>query len=591
MTPKRIFDILAFQAKSNPIDKCLSMKKNGDWEATSTLEFLEAANQISSALLELGVKPQDKIALITTSNRTEWSIFDMGILQLGGVTVPIYPTISSSDYEYILNHSESTYCIVSDEEIYLKLSSIKDKLKKLKGIYSFEEIKGCKHWSELLQIGKKTLNEEKLDKVKSSVNSEDLATIIYTSGTTGVPKGVMLNHSNIVSNVISASKKIPLNINSSCTLSFLPVCHIFERTFVYLYIYNSLEVYFAESLETIPENLKEVKPHFITAVPRLLEKIYGKFYEKGDALKGYKKIIFKWAIKIAEVYEPDNSNGFWYKQKLKIAQKLVLNKWKAALGDNIKLIASGSAPLQTRLIRLFSAAKMPIVEGYGLTETSPVLSFNDIRNNDLKIGTVGKSIEGVEIKIAEDGEILCKGPNIMVGYYKNDKLTSEVMSGDFFHTGDIGTLDSEGFLKITDRKKQMFKTSGGKYIAPQVIENQLKKSLLIEQIMVIGEGEKMPAALIQPNFDQSRLWFKENGVSFEDTQAGICQNKELIQQITDEIRVHDDKFGSWESVKVIKLTPDVWSVDQGHLTPTMKVKRKAVLDKYQPLVDEIYKYF
>ena len=588
MKLKRIFDILANQVEQNPIEKCLSMKKNGIWEFTSTQEFLKKANQITSAFLELGIKSQDKIALITTANRTEWSIFDMGILQFGGVTVPLYPTISSADYEYILNHSESTYCVVSDEEIYHKVSSIKNKVKGLKDIYSFERIDNCKHWSELLSLGKKTLNEKKLEEVKSNVSPKDLATIIYTSGTTGIPKGVMLNHHNIVSNVLSASIKIPLNIDSSCTLSFLPVCHIFERTFVYLYIHNSLEVYFAESLESIPKNLKEIKPHFITAVPRLLEKIYDKFYEKGNSLKGYKKMIFKWAIMIAEEYDTAGKKGDWYKLMLNLAQKLVLNKWKDALGGNIKLIASGSAPLQTRLIRLFTAAKMPIVEGYGLTETSPVLTFNDIRNNELKIGTVGKPIQGIEIKIAEDGEILCKGPNIMKGYYKDPELTKEVMNGEFFHTGDIGIIDDDGFLKITDRKKQMFKTSGGKYIAPQVIENQLKQSILIDQVMVVGEGQKMPAALIQPNFDQARLWFKKSAITYENSLVGICENKSLIEEITREIKNHDKNFGSWECVKAIKLTPEIWSIEGGHLTPTMKVRRKAVSLKYQSLIKEIY---
>ena len=305
-------------------------------------------------------------------------------------------------------------------------------------------------------------------------------------------------------------------------------------------------------------------------------------------MKGYKKIIFKWAIKIAEQYDPDSKNGNWYKLKLNLVQKLVLNKWKDALGGDIKLIASGSAPLQTRLIRLFTAAKMPIVEGYGLTETSPVLTFNDIRNNELKIGTVGKPIQGVEIKIAEDGEILCKGPNIMKGYYKDPELTENAMSGEFFHTGDIGIIDDDGFLKITDRKKQIFKTSGGKYIAPQVIENQLKQSILIDQVMVVGEGQKMPAALIQPNFYQARLWFKKNAITFENSMTGICENKSLIEEITREINTHDKNFGSWESVKAIKLTPEIWSIEEGHLTPTMKVKRKVVTNKYQSLIKEIY---
>ncbi len=588
MTPSRIFDILSIQVESHPLEKCLSDKRNGCWESISTQKFFESVNYVSAALIEMGVKPHDKIALISTTNRSEWSILDMSILQVGAISVPLYPNISSNDYKYILNHSESILCFVSDREIYDKVFSVKSEINEVSEIYSFDKIEGCKNWIELLEKGKKTFNKAKLDKVKSNVESDSIATIIYTSGTTGVPKGVMLSHGNIVSNVISATKRFPFENRNQTALSFLPICHIFERTFIYGYLHNSISVYFAESLESISDNLKEVKPNFMTAVPRLLEKVYDKIYAKGNDLIGLKKILFYWSVKIGLRYDPNEKYNFVYKIKHWIAYKLVLSKWKMALGGNLEIICSGSAPLQSRLARVFSAAGMTIAEAYGLTETSPAISVNDLRNGGLKIGTVGKIIDGVEVVIADDGEILCKGPNVMKGYYKDPEQTSAVMEGDYFKTGDIGTLDDEGFLKITDRKKQMFKTSGGKYIAPQVIENQLKQSNLIEQIMVVGEGKNMPSALVQPSFEQSKIWLKEQGFNLGDDLESMCKNKVLLEKIIEEIRLHDHKFGKWEQVKTIRLTPEIWSVEAGHLTPTMKVKRKIVLDKFQYLVDEIY---
>ena len=586
MTPSRIFDILSIQAESYPLKKCLSDKRKGYWESISTQNFFESVNHVSSALIKMGVKPQDKIALISTTNRSEWSILDMSILQVGAVSVPLYPNISSNDYKYILNHSESILCFVSDRQIYDKVFSVKSEINKLSEIYSFDKIEGCKNWIELLEKGKKTFNKAKLEKVKSNVESDSIATIIYTSGTTGVPKGVMLSHGNIVSNVISATKRFPFEKRNQTALSFLPICHIFERTFIYGYLHNSISIYFAESLESISDNLKEVKPNFMTAVPRLLEKVYDKIYAKGNDLKGLKKILFYWSVKIGLKYDPNEKYNFIYKIKHWIAYKLVLSKWKMALGGNLEIICSGSAPLQSRLTRVFSAAGMTIAEAYGLTETSPAISVNDIRDGGLKIGTVGKIIDGVEVVIAADGEVLCKGPNVMKGYYKDPDQTSAVMEGDYFKTGDIGTLDDEGFLKITDRKKQMFKTSGGKYIAPQVIENQLKQSNLIEQIMVVGEGKNMPSALVQPSFEQSKTWLKAQGFNFVDDLESLCKNKALLEKIIEEIRLHDHKFGKWERVKTIRLTPEIWSVEAGHLTPTMKVKRKIVLDKFQYFVDE-----
>ena len=586
--PTRIFDFLSYQLKQCSLDRALNTKYNGEWKSTSTADYASSADLMSAAFLNLKIKPQDKIAMISSNNRSEWCIVDVGILQAGAVNVPIYPTISQNDYEYILNHSESKYCFVSDQEVYDKVMAIKKNVKNLIEIYSFDDIPGCKNWTELLTLGGNNLNEELLNKTKDAVKSEALATIIYTSGTTGIPKGVMLSHQNVVSNVLSASKRLPLEIGKSTALSFLPICHIFERVILYIYLYNGIKVYFAESIETIPDDLRDVKPEVMTAVPRLLEKVYDKIYAKGEDLTGIKKKLFYWAVEIGLQFEPYAQNGFWYEIKLKIAKKLILSKWQEALGGNLKLIASGSAALQPRLARVFSAAGMILVEGYGLTETSPVISVNDLRKGGFRIGSVGKVIDGVTVKIAEDDEILCKGPNVMMGYYKEIEKTKEVMSGDFFHTGDIGMIDDDGFLKITDRKKEMFKTSGGKYIAPQVIENEMKQSLFIEQIMVIGEGQKMPAALIQPNFDHIKNWFAQNGIAAEDDLVSICKNQSLLDEIQKEIDIHNQRFGKWEQIKKFELTPKMWSVENEFLTPTMKVKRNTLKTYYKDLITKIY---
>jgi len=587
MTPTRLFEFIEYQYEHAPLEKSFTTKYNGKWGSLSTENFISQSRAISRALVGLGIKAGDKIAMISSNNRSEWSVIDVGLLTLGAVNIPIYPTISSKDYEYILNHSESIYCFVSDQEVYDKVKSIQKNVKSLKKVYSFDKIKGCPHWSELLDEGSKMDNDNTVTKMKNQVKSEDLATIIYTSGTTGVPKGVMLSHNNVVSNVVSASKRLPLTIGQASALSFLPVCHIFERVILYIYMFNSVSVYFAESIETIADNLKEIKPNVMTAVPRLLEKVYDKIYARGGELTGIKKSLFYWAVDLGLQYNPYGQNGAWYEFKLKIAKKLILSKWQEALGGNLELICSGSAPLQSRLARVFTAAGMTLVEGYGLTETSPVISVCDMRENKFKIGSVGKVIDGVEVKIAEDGEILCKGPNVMMGYYKEEKMTKEVMSGDYFHTGDIGEIDSEGFLKITDRKKEMFKTSGGKYIAPAVIENQMKQSLFIEQIMVVGSGRRMPTAVIQPNVDHVIEWLKEKGIECNSLSKAI-QETILKDEILREVENHNQNFGSWERIKKIELTPDVWSIDGGHLTPTMKLKRKVVTEKYEDLIEKMY---
>ena len=587
MKPTRLFEFISYQNDNAPLEKSFTTKYNGKWESISSQTFCDQAEYISNALIELGIQSQDKIAMISSNNRTEWSLMDVGLLTIGAVNVPIYPTISSKDYEYILNHSESQYCFVSDQEVYDKVMAIKKNVNSLKKVYSFDHIEGCAHWSELLEAGKEKAHQETVQKRRDEVKSEDLATIIYTSGTTGVPKGVMLSHNNVVSNVISSSKRLPLTIGNASALSFLPVCHIFERVILYIYMYNSVSVYFAESVETIADNLREVKPEVMTAVPRLLEKVYDKIYAKGEELSGLKQNLFYWAVNIGLKYEPYGQNGAWYEFKLKVAKKLILSKWKEALGGNLELICSGSAPLQPRLQRVFTAAGMTLVEGYGLTETSPVISVCDMRSNNFKIGTVGKIIDGVQVKIADDGEILCKGPNVMMGYYKEEKLTDDVMTGDFFHTGDIGEIDEDGFLKITDRKKEMFKTSGGKYIAPQVIENQLKQSLFIEQIMVVGSGRKMPTALIQPNIEFVLKWLNEKGINCDSLNNAVKETK-LIQAFQSEIDVHNQYFGSWEQIKKFKLTPNEWTIVDGHLTPTMKLKRKVIAEKYSDLIESMY---
>ena len=584
----RLFDFPYYQLEKNNIPDCLVTKYNGDWVKTSTQEYIDKANAISRAFLRLGVNKNNKIAIISTTNRTEWHIMDIGILQLGAQSVPIYPTISEDDYQYILNHSESIYCFVSDSEVLKKINLIKHNVPTLKEVYSFNEIEGCKNWKELLVFGKDTSNQDEVEDRKNQIHTDDLATIIYTSGTTGIPKGVMLSHNNIVSNVIAATSRIPLNEGNNRTMSYLPVCHILERFYLYLCQYYSISIYFGESLDKIGDNLKEVHPNIITGVPRVLEKVYDKIYAKGLELSGIKRKIFFWAIEIGMRYEPYGVNGWFYELQLSIARKLVFSKWKEGVGGKLDLIPCGSAALQPRLARIFAAAQITILEGYGLTETSPLVAINDMRNKGYKIGTVGKVIEGVEVKIAEDGEILCKGPNIMLGYYKDEALTKEVLVDGYFHTGDIGEIDSEGFLKITDRKKEMFKTSGGKYISPQLLENAMKQSRFIEQIMVIGDGQKMPAAFIQIHFDFVKEWAKLHGINLGATNEMIVSNPKLIDRIQEEVSEINKKFGNWEQIKRFELTPDIWSIDGGHLTPTMKLKRKIVMEKYKDLYQKIY---
>jgi len=584
----RLFDFAHYQLNTYNLDKAFTTKYNGEWVSTSTEEFINKGNALSRGLLNLGIKPGDKIAVISSNNRTEWNILDLALLQIGAISIPIYPTISKEDYEYIFNHAEVTHCFLSDKELYDKAIAVKKNVSTLKEIYSFDKIKGCKNWIEVLTDGEKSDNQTEVEKIKDSIKTDDLATIIYTSGTTGRPKGVMLSHSNIVSNVIDCMPRLPLKLGQMTVLSFLPVCHIFERMLLYLYQYAGISIYFAEAIDKIGENIKEVKPSLMSVVPRLLEKVYDGIINKGSELKGIKKMLFFWAVDVGLKYEPYGRNGWWYEKKLALANKLIFSKWREALGGNLTTMVSGSAALQPRLSKVFTAAKMTIMEGYGLTETSPVISVNMYENNLMKIGSVGKPIDNVGVKIAEDGEILITGPNVMMGYYKDPEKTKSVMTGDYFHTGDKGNIDENGFLSITGRKKEIFKTSGGKYVVPALLENEMKQSRFIEQCLVVGEGQKMPAALIQPNYDFLREWARIHHEPISGNNDDLIHNPHVIDRIQKELDKGNKNFAKWETIKRFELTPDVWGIDNGLLTPTMKPKRNEIIKMYQHLYNKIY---
>jgi long-chain acyl-CoA synthetase len=585
MEIKRLFDLPYYQLENFPQPDAFADKINGEWIKTSTKSYVDQANALSRGLIKLGIQDGDKIAMIS-NNRSEWNICDIGIQQIGGISVPVYPTISADVYDYIFNDAEVKVCFVSDQELYDKVLSIKDKVSSLTHVFTFNHVEGATSWKTLLEAADSTLDSE-IEKRKADISYEDLVTIIYTSGTTGNPKGVMLSHKNLLSNVIACKPRLPVSPGAR-SLSFLPVCHVYERMLLYLYQYTGVAVYFAESMETIGDNLKEVKPHVFTAVPRLLEKVYDKIMAKGEALTGIKRKLFFWAVALGDEYDVKGKSG-WYNFKLKIARKLIFSKWKEALGGNTLAVASGSAALQPRLARIYLAAGIPVMEGYGLTETSPVISVNYEEGNNVRIGTTGTVIDGVTVKIAEDGEILVKGPNVMMGYYKLPEKTAEDIDADgWFHTGDIGTFEEGKFLKITDRKKEMFKTSGGKYIAPQVMENKFKESRFIEQIMVIGENQKMPAAFIVPAFDFIREWAKKKNYDIGTTNAEISTNELVRARIEKDVNTLNQSFGQWEQIKRFELVDHIWTPEAGELTPTLKPKRRILMEIHQDLYKRIY---
>lgn len=580
---KRVFDLLPYNAEQYPREDMVAFRYDEKWKPFSVSEFAETADNISYGLLASGISRDDKIGIMS-ANRPEWNFVDFGVMQIGAVTVPLYPTLSEADIEFILGDAGPKIVFVATAELMKKVSGVCKAKNISVELYSFDKIDGEKHWSEITGKGRDNRQEEQLRKIKGDIGAEDLLTLIYTSGTTGRPKGVMLTHANLVSNFTDSSVMIEPGFERA--LSFLPLSHIFERMVVYMYFYSGISVYYARSMDTIVDDIRDVKPHGFSTVPRLLEKVYDRIVDKGKSLTGIKKKLFFWALNLGLRYERDGKNGVLYELKLGIASKLIFSKWREALGGNIVTIVSGGAALQERLARVFWAAGIPVIEGYGLTETSPVIAVNGVKKGMTKFGTVGKLIKNVEVKIAADGELLVKGPNVMMGYYKNQKATDEVMKDGYFATGDIAEYKN-GFLKITDRKKEVFKTAGGKYIAPQILENRFKESSLIEQVMVIGENQRFPAALIVPNFEELKKWAAKQGIS-DDTPEKLVKNNDVLKKFVEEVDKYNAGFGHWEQVKKIGLLPGEWSIDGGELTPKLSVKRKVVLEKSAKIIEKIY---
>lgn len=588
--PHRLFDFFDLRLKDDPNQTMLAAKENGQWRSYSNAECKTIVEQLSAGLLALGYGPgnmtmegRDKIAVLS-KNRPEWLFLDLATQQIGVILVPLYPTIHITDLEFVLNDAQVKAVFVNDEDLFQKVQTVKNRVPGIKNIYSFEPINSTPNWKEILSFGKQQ-HFEQLSSISEKINGEDLFTIIYTSGTTGVPKGVMLSHRNILSNVMASIPVFPPGYHQR-TLSFLPLNHIFERMVTYVYLFKNTAIYYAESLDTIADNLKEVQPNMFTTVPRLLEKVYEKIMQKGSELTGIKKKLFYWAHNLAEKFEINKNQGPWYNFQLALANKLIFNKWREALGNNIRCIVSGGAACQVRLIRIFTAAKIIIMEGYGLTETSPVIAVNRFREEGRMFGTVGPLIDNVEVKIAGDGEILCKGPNVMMGYYKRPDLTAEVINEGWFATGDIGTLLNNKFLKITDRKKELFKTSGGKYVAPLPIENKLKESPLIEQVMLVGSEKKFVGALIVPSFPNLREWCRKNNI--DGSNAEIIHHAKVIALYRNVIDAFNNFFNHVEQVKKFELLPHEWTVDTGEMTPKLSLKRKAVMEKYKDEVEKMY---
>ncbi|NCC73444.1 MAG: long-chain fatty acid--CoA ligase [Sphingobacteriia bacterium] len=590
MEVTRVFDLLDHQSFHFSKTDTLASKKNGDWEKYSTAEYVKMSNLFGIGLMALGFRKGDKIATVT-NNRPEWNFADMGMLMTGVIHVPIYPTISLEEYKHILTHSDAKAIIISDKSLFNRLEEVIKEIKTIERIFTFNDVEGVQNWLEIIDQGE--LNQKKLkpvlDSVKNSILPDDIATIIYTSGTTGLSKGVMLSHKNLVSNFISTSRIQPLNRNHK-VLSFLPLCHIYERMINYHYQYLGISIYYAESLGTVAANLKEIEADGFTTVPRMLEKVYDRIVSKGKDLSPVRKMVFNWALKLGFRYELNGQNGIFYEFKLRIADRLVFKKWRDALGGKVKIIISGGAALQPRLSRIFWAAGLKVVEGYGLTETAPVIAVGFPFWPDIKFGTVGPILDGVEVKFSEEGEILVKGPNLMLGYYKDIDYTNEVIDSEgWFHTGDIGYLEEGRFLKITDRKKEIFKLSSGKYIAPQLIENKFKESIFIEQIMVVGVNEKFASALISPNFNHLHFWATKHKVHYRDNED-LIKNSMVLARYQKEVDKTNRTLGEHEKIKRFRLVCEEWSPQTGELSPTLKLKRAVIYKKYDHFLRMIYNY-
>ncbi|HRX94394.1 MAG TPA: long-chain fatty acid--CoA ligase [Chitinophagaceae bacterium] len=589
--PRRLFDCIEYNLERNPLDDMLAGKESGQWKKYSTATVQEIVNKLAAGLMALGIGPndmtpegRDKVAILS-KNRPEWVMLDLAVQQIGGILTPIYPTINVNELEFVLSDAKVKTVFVNDEELFLKVLSIKEKVPSLKDIFTFEHVPNARYWKEVTDLSSPELIDQ-IKPIADKIDYEDLATIIYTSGTTGTPKGVMLSHRNILSNVMACIPCFPPGDNMR-SLSFLPLNHIFERMVTYLYLFRGTSIYYAESLETIGDNLKEVRPHMFTTVPRLLEKVYDKIMQKGNEQTGIKKKLFFWAHRLAEKFEINKGQGTLYNMQLSLANKIVFSKWREGLGNNIKCIVTGGAACQVRLIRIFTAAGITIMEGYGLTETSPVISVNRYEEENRRFGTVGPLIDDVEVKIAEDGEILCKGPNVMMGYYKRPDLTAQEITNGWYHTGDIGTLSSDNFLKITDRKKELFKTSGGKYVAPLPVENKLKESPFIEQVMLIGAERKFVGALIVPSFPSLQDWCRKNGIA-ETNHEKLIREPKVVELFKGLVESFNKFFNHVEQVKKFELLANEWSVDTGEMTPKLSLKRKVVMEKYRDAIERIY---
>lgn len=585
---KRTFDLLELYKNDYKVkDNALGGKELGDWYTYSSKEYIQNTNNISYGLLSLGIKKGDVVATIS-NNRPEWNFIDLGLAQTGAVHLPIYPTLSIDDYEYILNHSECRFVVVSDKSLFDKINPLIKKIKSLKEVFSFDRIENVRHWTDISIMGENYNRKSELTKIKESISENDLATLIYTSGTTGTPKGVMLSHLNLVSNFKQHANNHELKQEAKA-LSFLPLCHILERTLNYHYQYKGMSIYYVASLAGILPAMKEIRPLIFSTVPRLLERIYDGIMSKGNELKGIKKKIFFWAVRLGDVFDYGKEFSWWYNRKRKLADKLIFSKWRAVMGDDIKIIISGGAALQPRIGRVLGVAGIITLEGYGLTETSPVIAVSNVTSMEIRVGTVGPILPGIEMKLADDGEITCKGPNVMMGYYKNPELTAEMIDEDgYLHTGDIGTLVEGKYLKITDRKKEIFKLSSGKYIAPQMIENKLKESIFIEQAMVIGANEKFASAIIVPNFLYIERWCEQNNIKVGDKYEMIKSN-EVIKAIQNEVKNTNKKLALHEEIKRYRLISDEWTPETGDLSPTLKLKRNLLTSKYSDIIKDIFK--
>jgi len=593
MTIKRLFDCLDHQLQHFPKQDMLAAKEKGEWVSYSTQQVAETVNRLSAGLLQLGVsgndmsaEGSDKIAIIS-NNRPEWIFTDLAVQQLGAILVPVYPTTNPLELEFILNDAAVKYIFVSNEELLQKIKSVAEKVPSIKGIYTFDKIYAASHWSEITAMADET-SLQQVAAIKSSIPASHLATIIYTSGTTGTPKGVMLSHKNIYSNVQFSKESFPFNdAPDTRVLSFLPLNHIFEKTCTYIYLYSGISIYYAESLETIGDNLREVKPNGFTTVPRLLEKVFERIMAKGNELTGAKRKLFYWAVDLAEKYDNRVSGGAWYNMQLAVANKLIFTKWREALGGNVSFVITGGAACQVKLLRIFNAAKVPVFEGYGPTENSPVISVNRQEKGGIKFGTVGPIINGINVKLADDGEICVSGPCVMEGYYKRPDLTAEAVIDGWLHTGDIGVWEDVKFLKITDRKKELFKTSGGKYVAPQPIENKLKESPFIEQIMVVGAEKKFVGALIVPSFPALKEWMKDKDMVFTSNEE-VIHNPQILELYKTLVEDYNKFFNHVEQIKKFELLPREWTIETGEMTPKMSLKRKVVMEKFKDAFDRIY---